>query len=54
MPVFGVGRAGVWGALVVGYNLVMEPRGIVTMILVLGGLWGGFAYFLYHTLSQDK
>jgi hypothetical protein len=31
----------------------MEPAGIVTMVLVLGGIWGGFAFFLYHTLHQD-
>lgn len=32
----------------------MELSGIVTMVLVLGGLWGGFAYFLYQILSEDK
>jgi len=32
----------------------MEPAGIVMMVLVLGGIWGGFAYFLYLTLKQGK
>ena len=31
----------------------MELSGIVVMILVLGGIWGGFAFFLYQTL-QDR
>ena len=30
----------------------MELSGIITMILVLGGIWGGFGYFLYHTLQD--
>jgi hypothetical protein len=32
----------------------MSLSGIVTMILVLSGTWGGFVYFLYQTLSQDE
>jgi hypothetical protein len=32
----------------------MEPIGIIAMVAVLGGIWGGFAYFLYRTLDQDK
>jgi hypothetical protein len=32
----------------------MEMGGIATMIVVLGCIWGGFAYFLYLTLHQDK
>ncbi len=32
----------------------MEPVGIVMMILILGGVWGGFAYFLYQSLHQDQ
>lgn len=32
----------------------MEMSGIVTMIVVLGGIWGGFGYFLYLTLHQDE
>jgi hypothetical protein len=32
----------------------MSVGGIVTMVLVLGGIWGGFAYFLYQTLKQDE
>ena len=31
----------------------MTLGGIVTMVLVLAGIWGGFAYFLYQTLKQD-
>lgn len=36
------------------YTLRMEPGGIINMVTVLGIIWGGFAYFLYHTLKQDK
>jgi hypothetical protein len=32
----------------------MSLGGIVTMVLVLAGTWGGFAYFLYQTLKQDE
>lgn len=32
----------------------MSTSGIIMMILVLSGIWGGFAYFLYKTLSQDE
>ena len=31
----------------------MELAGVITMILILGGIWGGFAFFLYKTLQQD-
>jgi hypothetical protein len=32
----------------------MTTLGIITMIVVLAGTWGGFVYFLYQTLSQDE
>jgi hypothetical protein len=32
----------------------MTTSGIITMVLVLSGTWGGFVYFLYQTLSQDE
>jgi hypothetical protein len=32
----------------------VTTSGIITMILVLSGTWGGFAYFLYQTLTQDE
>jgi hypothetical protein len=32
----------------------MELSGIVIMILILGGIWGGFAYFLVQSLNQDR
>jgi hypothetical protein len=32
----------------------VSAAGIITMVLVLGGIWGGFAYFLYRTLSEDE
>jgi len=32
----------------------MELQGIVTMVVILGGIWGGFAYFLYQSLQQDR
>jgi hypothetical protein len=31
----------------------MELSGIVMLVLILGGTWGGFAYFLYQSLNQD-
>lgn len=36
-----------------GTIALMEMGGVVTMVVVLGGIWGGFAYFLYRTLQQD-
>jgi hypothetical protein len=27
---------------------------IITMVLVLGIIWGGFAYFLRQTLNQER
>jgi len=32
----------------------MELAGIVTMVLILGGIWGGFGYFLYQSLHEDS
>ena len=31
----------------------MELDGILTMVLILGAVWGGFAYFLYQSLSDS-
>lgn len=31
----------------------MTASGIITMAVVLAGTWGGFAYFLYRTLTED-
>jgi hypothetical protein len=31
----------------------MSFSGVVTMVLVLAGIWGGFAYFLYQTLKGE-
>lgn len=31
----------------------MSAEGVIVMVLVLGGIWGGFAYFLYRTLGED-
>ncbi len=35
------------------YNRTMELDGILTMVLILGAVWGGFAYFLYQSLSDS-
>ena len=32
----------------------MSGGTIVMMVLVLGGIWGGFAYFVRETLRQEQ
>lgn len=32
----------------------MELSGVVIMVLVLGGVWGGFLYLVYQTVRKDK
>lgn len=32
----------------------MSTSGWVTMIVVLGGVWGGFIYLLLRTVQQPK
>jgi len=30
----------------------MSPAGWIVMVLVLGGVWGGFIYLLFRTVRQ--
>lgn len=32
----------------------MTMTGIVTMVLVLSAIWGGFGFFLYQNVKQDR
>lgn len=32
----------------------MSAGTLVMMLLVLGGIWGGFAYFVRETLRQER
>jgi hypothetical protein len=32
----------------------MSLLGILTMVLVLGSIWGGFGYLLYRTAQKDE
>ncbi len=32
----------------------MTWTAVITMIVVLGGIWGGFAYALYRALQLEK
>jgi hypothetical protein len=32
----------------------MTASGWAVMVIVLGGVWGGFAYLLLQTVRQDK
>ena len=32
----------------------MSGLGILTMVLVLGSIWGGFGYFLYRNVKKDE
>ncbi len=32
----------------------MSLGGWIMMVLVLGGIWGGFVYLLYQTTRQDR
>jgi hypothetical protein len=32
----------------------MSPSGWVLMVIVLGGVWGGFVYLLYQTVKRNQ
>ena len=32
----------------------MSCLGILTMVIVLGSIWGGFAYLLYCNVKKDE
>ncbi|HHL73104.1 MAG TPA: MetS family NSS transporter small subunit [Bacteroidetes bacterium] len=32
----------------------MTMTALITMIIVLGGIWGGFAYALYRAMQIEK
>ncbi|HXV60837.1 MAG TPA: MetS family NSS transporter small subunit [Vicinamibacteria bacterium] len=32
----------------------METSALVTMFVIVGGIWGGFAYFLYQNVKRER
>ncbi len=32
----------------------MSLSGWITMVIVLGGVWGGFVYLLFKTMKQSR
>ena len=32
----------------------METGTVVSMVVILGGIWGGFVYFLYQSVKGDQ
>jgi hypothetical protein len=32
----------------------MSLSGYIVMIIVVGGIWGGFGYLLYRTVKREK